>query len=291
MGSRMAMNLLKTGYQVTVWNRTPAAASSLVAAGALPSSTPREAASQADFVMAMVRDDGASREVWLDPNRGAMAAMKPGTIAIECSTLSPGWVRELGESAASRGIALLEAPVSGTLPQAEAAQLIYLVGGDETTLGRCEPVLKAMGSAIRFVGPLGTGALTKLATNTLLGVQVTVLAELIAMLRRSGADAARALEAVAATPVWSTVASRIVASMLTGNFAPQFPIALIEKDFGYTLDAAGSPQAAPTIAAARDVFREAVSRGLGASNMTGVAQLYSESRPAEDVCVQSRSAT
>ncbi|MDP9524313.1 NAD-binding protein [Pseudomonas putida] len=120
-----------------------------------------------------------------------------------------------------------------------------------------------MGSAIQHVGPLGSGALAKLTTNTLLGMQVAVLGELVGMLQHSGADVARVLDAVATTPVWSTVAGRIAGSMLAGNFAPQFPIELIEKDFGYTVQAAGSDIVAPTIAAARSVFCAAIKRGLG----------------------------
>ncbi len=276
MGSRMAANLIKAGHSVTVWNRSPAAAEGLVAAGARLATTPKEAAIGADFVMAMVRDDQASRQVWLDANAGALAGMAAGAIAIESSTLTAEWIRELGAHAAERSLGLIEAPVSGTTPQAEAGQLVHLIGGEGDTLARAEPVLKAMGSSIQHVGPLGAGALTKLTTNTLLGIQVTVLGELIGMLRHSGADVARVLEAVAATPVWSIVASRITGSMLSGNFAPQFPIELIEKDFGYTLQAAGSDVAAPTIAAARGVFRSAIERGLGKDNMTGVVKLFTE---------------
>ncbi|WP_439839415.1 NAD(P)-dependent oxidoreductase [Aeromonas caviae] len=274
MGSRMAANLIKAGHSVTVWNRSPAAAEALVAAGAKHASTPKDAASDADIVMAMVRDDKASRQVWLNDDTGALAGMAPGTIAIESSTLTAGWIRELGESAAERAISLLEAPVSGTTPQAEAAQLVYLVGGEAETLVRVESVLKAMGSSIQHVGPLGTGALTKLTTNTLLGIQVTVLGELIGMLQHSGADVARILDAVSATPVWSTVASRITASMLADNFTPQFPIELIEKDFGYTVLAAGSDGAAPTITAARSVFTAAIERGYAKENMTAVVKLF-----------------
>lgn len=276
MGSRMAANLVKAGFQVTVWNRNPQAAAPLVAMGARAADTPRAAAAGADFVMAMVRDDDASREVWLDADNGALAGMSAGTIAIESSTLTPGWIRELGAHAAERSLSLLEAPVSGTTPQAEAAQLVYLVGGEADTLARAEPLLKAMGSSIQHVGPLGTGALTKLTTNTLLGIQVTVIGELIGMLRHSGADVARVLDAVAATPVWSTVAGRIAGSMQAGNFAPQFPIELIEKDFGYTVQAAGSDAAAPTIAAARGVFRSAIEHGIGKDNMTAVVKLFAE---------------
>ncbi|BCQ51876.1 NAD(P)-dependent oxidoreductase [Burkholderia gladioli] len=274
MGSRMAANLIKAGHQVTVWNRSPQAAHALIEAGARAARTPKEAAGEADFVIAMVRDNDASRQVWLDPDTGAMAGLSADAIAIESSTLTAEWVRELGAQMAGSGRLLLEAPVVGSTPQADAAQLTYLVGGDAGTFARTEAVLKAMGSTIHHVGPLGAGALTKLATNTLLGIQVTVLAELIGMLKRADADVARVLEVVATTPVWSMAAGRLSGLMLAGNFAPQFPVELIEKDFGYTLQAAGSDAAAPTIAAARGVFRTAIERGFGQDNMTGVVKLF-----------------
>jgi 3-hydroxyisobutyrate dehydrogenase len=270
----MASKLLKAGHRVVVWNRTPGAESGLVAAGARRAPSPKEAATGATFVMAMLRDDEASRHVWLDPESGALAGMERGSVGIESSTLSPRWVRTLGDAAASRGVALLEAPVSGSRLQAEASQLIHFVGGDEATLKRAEPLLRVMGSAVHFVGPLGSGALVKLGTNALLGIQVTALAELIGMLQRSGADVARALEVVAATPVWSPVAKRMADSMLAGDFAPQFPMELVEKDFTYALEAAGSSSLAPTIAAALGVYREAISRGLGGANLTGVVRLF-----------------
>lgn len=274
MGSRMAANLMKSGHQVTVWNRSPQAVQALVDAGAQSAQTPKDAASGADFVISMVRDNDASRQVWLDPDTGALEGMSTGTIAIESSTLTAEWVRELGTHMTEHTISLLEAPVVGSTPQAEAAQLTYLVGGDADILTRSEAVLKTMGSAIHHLGPLGSAALAKLATNTLLGIQVTVLAELIGMLKRSDADVARVLEVVATTPAWSMVAGRVSALMLAGNFAPQFPIDLIEKDFGYTLQAVGSDSAAPTIAAARGVFRAAIERGFGKDNMTGVVKLF-----------------
>ncbi len=274
MGSRMAANLMKSGHQVTVWNRSPQAVQALVDAGAQSAQTPKDAASGSDFVISMVRDNDASRQVWLDPDTGALEGMSTGTIAIESSTLTAEWVRELGTHMTEHTISLLEAPVVGSTPQAEAAQLTYLVGGDADILTRSEAVLKTMGSAIHHLGPLGSAALAKLATNTLLGIQVTVLAELIGMLKRSDADVARVLEVVATTPAWSMVAGRVSALMLAGNFAPQFPIDLIEKDFGYTLQAVGSDSAAPTIAAARGVFRAAIERGFGKDNMTGVVKLF-----------------
>jgi 3-hydroxyisobutyrate dehydrogenase and related beta-hydroxyacid dehydrogenases len=275
MGSRMAANLLKAGFDVVVWNRTALAAADLVAAGVKQATTPKEAAIGADFVMAMLRDDDASRQVWLDSETGALAGMKSGSIAIESSTLTPGWIRQLGEVLSAKGVSLLEAPVSGSRPQAETGQLIYLIGGDLEVLAQTESVLKVMGTTIQYVGALGAGALVKLCTNTLLGIQVTVLAELIGILKHAGMDAANALAAVSKTSVWSPVANYLSGSMLTENFTPQFPIELIEKDFRYILEAGEQPYA-PTIKAAQSLFLDAMTKGYGKENMTGVVQLFTK---------------
>ena len=274
MGSRMATNLLKAGHTVTVWNRSPNPATPLVAAGATLAASPKAAVEGAEFVIAMVRDDNASRDLWLSPETGAFAGLDPSAIAIESSTLTAGWIRTLGAEAANRGLTFLEAPVAGSRPQAEAAQLVYFIGGDEPVARRAEPVLRAMGSTIHYVGPLGSGALVKLTTNALLGVQVTVFAELIGLLKGAGADPVVALKAMASTPAWSPAANYLTGTMLAGQFAPQFPVELIEKDFGYVLREVSGPAAAPTIAAARGVFQRAIESGLGGDNMTGVVRLF-----------------
>lgn len=274
MGSRMAANLLKHGHAVTVWNRSPGPATALVTAGAKWATSPRAAAEGADFVIAMVRDDDASRYVWLSPETGAFAGLGSTATAIESSTLTAHWIRTLGDEAAQRGLTFLEAPVAGSRPQAEAARLVYFVGGDEAAARRAEPVLKAMGSTINHVGPLGSGALVKLTTNALMGVQVTALAEIIGLLKSAGADPVASLKAMASTPAWSPAANHLTGTMLAGQFAPQFPVELIEKDLGYVLRELGSPAEAPTIAAARAVFQRAIGRGLGGDNMTAVARLF-----------------
>ena len=274
MGRRMALRLIKAGHQLTVWNRSPQALEALASAGARLANNPAQAAASAEFVISMVRDDAASRAVWCEPESGALAAMQSSAIAIESSTLSIDWIGELGRAAQARGVALLEAPVSGSRPAAEAGQLVYLVGGEAGALSRAEALLKTMGSAIHHLGPIGSGTLTKLATNSLLGIQVTALAEIIALLKRSGTDVERCLGAIAGTSVWSPVAHALTKSMLSRDFQPQFPVELIEKDFAYTLAAAGAELSLPTLAAARSVFSQGIQQGLGGDNMTAVVQLF-----------------
>jgi 3-hydroxyisobutyrate dehydrogenase len=275
----MAARLIQAGHQVSVWNRSPAAAEPLAKAGASVASSPRDAATNADFVIAMVRDDEASRQVWLAPETGALVGMRNGAIAIESSTVSREWISELGKAAQSSSISLLEAPVSGSRPQAEAGQLIYFVGGDEDTAKQAEPVLRTLGTELYYVGSLGTGAMTKLATNALLGIQVTAMAELLGILKCSGADTGRVLQAIAGTVVCSVFAKRVADGMLAEDFAPQFPVELVAKDFGYVLAAAGAPELAPTIAAAYQVFTDAQRRGMGPEHLTCVVKLFGECSP------------
>jgi 3-hydroxyisobutyrate dehydrogenase len=274
MGSRMAANLLKAGHRVTVWNRTEDKAAPLIKAGAVFAATPRRAVADAAFVIAMVRDDDASRDVWLNPTTGALGGMRHGAVAIESSTLSLWWTRELGAQAAAAGIGFLDAPVAGSRPQAEAGQLIYFVGGERRHADLAEPVLLAMGGAVHFAGALGAGTTIKLAINALFGIQVAAVAELIRVITDAGVDAATALEIIGVTPVCSPATKGAAASMLAGNFAPMFPVELVEKDFGYALAIAGGPEDAPVTTAVHGIFKEAIRRGFGADNLTGIVRLY-----------------
>ncbi|KAB5625419.1 NAD(P)-dependent oxidoreductase [Pseudomonas putida] len=274
MGSRMATSLLKAGHHVTVWNRTPQAALPLVGVGAVHAQNPHEAAQSADVVLSMVRDDEASKEVWLHPETGALGAMSKNAVAVECSTVSHDWIKALGECTGEAGIPLIDAPVSGSRPQAESGQLVFLVGGDQNAVAAAKDVLLAMGSAVNHVGPLGSGTLVKLATNALLGVQVATLAELMGILASHQVDLSKAFEAIGSTTVSSAAAQRSASLMIASDFTPQFTVELINKDFGYAIKAAGGSKSAPTIVAAGTVFNTAESRGLGDLNMTGVAKLF-----------------
>ena len=278
MGSRMAANLLKAGHEVTVSDLAPDAVKRLADSGAKTAASAREAAEGKDFVFTMVRDDEISRKVWLDATTGALAGMKPGAIAIECSTITPAWARELCDAIGKAGIAMLEAPVSGSTPQAQNAQLVFLVGGNAETLKHVEPLLKSMGSGVQYAGPVGAGALAKLVTNTLMGVQLATIAEMIGMLKRQGVEPKQVLNAVAATPLWSPHLSSDTDSMLSGNFESHFPIKLLVKDLNYTVKTAGGDASVPTVSAVRDLFQKAMNEQLGDLNMTAVVKLFEENK-------------
>ncbi len=275
MGVRMAKHLLQAGYPLTVWNRTASACDELVALGAVAAPTPMDAVADADVVISMVRDNEASRDVWLNAQTGAFFGMKENAIAIESSTLTVDWIQSLANMFAVEERLFLEAPVSGSRPQAEAAELVFLMGGEQSTFERVRNILKCMGKVSdNVIGKVGSGALAKLCTNTLMGVQVVVLAEMIAMLQRNHANVDNTLAALAQTPAWSMIATRNTPSMLNGHFAPLFPVELIEKDMRYMLDSVGENQMSPVIRATQRVFQQGVEHGFGAEQMTAVIKLF-----------------
>jgi len=275
MGSRMAAVLLAAGQDVTVWNRSAEKAQALASLGAKVASTPKSAAAGAEFIISMVRDDQASRQVWLNGKTGALAGMAVDAVAIESSTLTLGWVKELSTVCQAKGTAFIDAPVAGSRPQAEAGKLIYFVGSSTDAFARVEPLLSLMGGAVHYAGAVGHGAAIKLAVNGLFGVQVAAIAELIGFLQGCGLDGAAAMEIIGATPVCSPAVKGAAGAMLAGKFAPLFPIDLVEKDFGYVAGVAEAVGAeAPVVEATRRVLRGAIAQGYGDDNITGLAQLY-----------------
>ena len=152
---------------------------------------PRAAAEHANVIISMVTDNAASRSVWLG-EQGALASAKPGTVCIECGTVTVVLIKELAAAAMQHQCQLLDAPVTGTKPHAAAGELTFLVGGDSGTLEKVRPVLAVMSRAIIYLGPTGSGALLKLINNFLCGVQVASLAEAMGMIEHSGLDRTRA---------------------------------------------------------------------------------------------------
>lgn len=275
MGSRMALSLVKAGFAVTVWNRDPGRAAPLARAGARIAASPRAAAEGADAVISMVTDDRAARSVWLDAERGALAGLGAAAVAVEASTVSPAWIAELGAAVAARGGRLLDAPVAGSLPQAEAGQLIVMAGGDAAALDAVRPALDAMAAKVLHAGPEGHGAMLKLAVNALFAAQLASVAELLGLLARAGFGRSEAAALLAEFPVTAPPIAGAARMMAAGDATPLFTIDLIAKDLGYVLDAAAASGAhLPGAAAAREAFGQAQARGLGGANVSGLAALF-----------------
>jgi 3-hydroxyisobutyrate dehydrogenase len=275
MGSRMALRLLHAGHMVTVYNRSSPPVDAAVEAGAMRGVTPRSAVEGSEIVIAMIRDDDASRAVWCDEHDGALKGLSRDAIAIESSTLTPTWVKELAAKVHATGAAFLDAPVLGSRPQADAGQLIHLVGGDKRVFDRTKDVLSTIGTAAHLVGSIGSGATLKLAVNTIFGTQVAILSEMLALLQHAGLNPSAMVEILASLPITSPAAKGAATLMLAKADAPLFPIELVEKDFAYTLSQAGTASfMLPITSVVHELFAKAQAQGFGASNITAVARLY-----------------
>lgn len=274
MGSGMAGRLLDGGYPLTIYNRTPEKAQPFVKRGAKLAKSPAEAASGADVILSMVSDDDVSREVWLG-KEGALASAKPGAVLVESSTLTPGWIAELEAAARKKGLELIDAPVTGSKPQAAAGQLRFLAGGSEAALSKVSPVLEAMGRGIVHLGPTGSGARMKLINNFLSAVQGASLAEALGLIERSGLDTKQALgvltEGAPGSPMIKTVSARMVAR----DYEPNFSARLMAKDLRYVLRLAQEQsQDLPTAAAALRDYEAAVAAGNGDKDLSVVAEQF-----------------
>jgi 3-hydroxyisobutyrate dehydrogenase len=272
MGAGMATNLLKAGFSLSVYNRTPAKAEPLSSLGARVASTPAQAARDASIIISMLADDVASREVWLG-SEGALEAAKKGSILIESSTVSPVWVAELSKAALQHGSELLDAPVTGSRTQAESGQLSFLVGGSEIALGKVTPVLKAMSKEIVHLGPVGSGAKMKLINNFLCGVQVASLAEGLTWIERSGLDREKALSVLKSGAPGSPLLSAISARMVSQNYSVNFVLSLMAKDLLYAQNEAGHCNVdLKTAEVSRSLFETAIAKGLGNEDMSSVIE-------------------
>lgn len=272
MGSRIARRLIDAGHEVVVWNRSADAAQALLDAGARRASSPREAALDADAVITMLRDDQASRSVWAEAETGILSGIREGAIAIESSTLTPERVREWAADVRHAGALPVEAPVSGSRPQAENGQLLYFLGGDAADVAQATTILAPLGAAFQHVGPVGDAAIVKLVTNTMLALQVGAWAELLPMMEREGLDIDVALKALSMTSSWAPVAGYLSMLMRSNNHAPQFPIELIKKDLDYVATLGGDTLL-PLSDALKARFEAAITAGFGGDNMSALVKL------------------
>jgi 3-hydroxyisobutyrate dehydrogenase len=270
MGQRMARRLADAGVELTVWNRS--ATASFV--GARHAGKVQEAVAEAQVVFSMVRDDAASRAVWLGAD-GALSCVRPDAMVIECSTVSPTWVTELSTAASRAGVHLLDAPVVGSRPQAESGSLVFVAGGSLEMVERARPLLNHMGSAVHYVGASPAGSYVKLLVNALFGVQVAALAELLGFAAKAQLDMEMLMKALEGLPVLSPSAKGAAAGMLARRFEPLFPVDLAAKDFHYILKAAADlGSRVPTVRGVSEAFDEGRAQGLENENLTAIAKLY-----------------
>jgi len=264
MGSRMAGRLLAARHDVLVYNRTPERTRPFEQGGAKVAPTAKQLAAGVDVVCSSVANDAALEEVMFGPD-GALAGARPGTVVIEMSTVSPRTSRRLHEAARSKGVAVLDAPVSGSTVQAEQGQLVIFVGGEEDVYQKCQPILAVLGSKTFYLGPSGAGATMKLCVNTLLGLGVQALAEAIALGLKAGLPRERFMQVLGETAVVSPSQKAKLDNARKDQYPPAFALRLMFKDFGLIVETAMELSVPmPATAAAVQVAAAENSRQLAA---------------------------
>ncbi|HEU4451026.1 MAG TPA: NAD(P)-dependent oxidoreductase [Gaiellaceae bacterium] len=267
MGSRIARRVLAAGHEVLVWNRTPAKAEELVAEGARTAASPADAASRSDAVITMVTGPAALRTVTEGPE-GVAAGAGEATAVIEMSTVGPAALARLAD-ALPPGAGLLDAPVLGSVSEAEAGSLTIFVGGPDGLVERWTPLLLALGSPLH-VGPLGAGAAAKLVANTTLFGTLGVLGEALALAEGLGLAREAAFEVLAATPL-AAQAERRRPALEAGEFPRRFSLALARKDADLIAEAAaGAGIDLRLVAAAASWLRDADEAGWGNRDYSAV---------------------
>jgi len=273
MGGGMARRLLSAGFPVAVYNRNPDRAVPFASAGAFIAGSPREAASHADIIISMVADDIASKSVWLGEN-GALAGATRGSVLIESSTLTVGWIKELSAAAAQQGFDFLDAPVTGTKPHAASGELLFLVGGSASALAMAQPVCSVLGRDTIHLGPIGSGALMKLVNNFMCGVQVASFAEAVSLIQAGGLDRTKAESILTNGAPGSGIVKRASASAAANDFTPNFPLRLMAKDLGYAISEASSRGLLlQTASSALVVFKQAIAQGYGDEDFSAAVKV------------------
>lgn len=267
MGSRMARRLLDAGHELVVWNRTPARAEPLVALGARSAATPAEAARRAEVAITMVANPEALRTVTEGPDGLAAGIATSGTV-VEMSTVGPAAVARLA-SVLPAGVGLLDAPVLGSVSEAESGTLRVFVGGAPELFARWSPLLSALGSPVH-VGPSGAGAAAKLVANSTLFGVLGVLGEALALAEGLGLSREAAFAVLAATPV-AAQAERRRRAIEAGDYPPRFALTLARKDADLVISAATAAAVDARLAsAARSWLAEAEAAGWGDRDYTAV---------------------
>jgi 3-hydroxyisobutyrate dehydrogenase-like beta-hydroxyacid dehydrogenase len=270
MGSRMARNLLRKGFSVTVWNRTRARAEELVKDGAKVASTPAEVMAEVDVACTCLATPAVLEEAVAGPE-GLFKRARAGQLLIDFSTISPALARSLESRAKFLGVDFVESPVTGSKNGAEKGTLLLMVGGTEQAVARCQPVFAAVGEKSIYCGPVGSAAQVKLAGNALIASMLQGLSEGMLLATKAGVDPAKLLEVVQASGYRSPYFEFKGAALLRRDFSTHFSIDLMHKDLTLFLEEAAVQRVpTPLAAAVREVYALARAAGKGEQDIGAV---------------------
>ena len=282
MGSRMAANLVKAGYPVTVWNRTAEKAAALAAQGAQQAATPAEAAQGKDVVITMLSTPAVVEATALGP-QGFLSAMPPGAIWMDSSTVNPSFSRRMSEQAASRGVHFIDAPVTGSKAPAASGQLVFLVGGDAADVEKVRPLMEKMGRSVVHAGGTGMGASLKMIFNALLGQSMLAFSEALVLGESLGLSRQLLFDTLTGAIVVAPSATSKRPKIESGDYEADFPLQWLQKDLELaSLTAYEHGVAMPSENLAKAIYAMAVRAGYGELDLSAIyAFLSQQTGPAQ----------
>ncbi len=283
MGRPMALNLVKAGHALRVFDLNPAAVAALVAAGAVAASTPGEAAAGAEIVVSMLPAGSHVRDVYSSVG-GVFDRLAPGGLCIDCSTIDVATARDVGDGAAQRGFGFVDAPVSGGTSGADAGTLTFMVGGPAAAFAAAQPVLAAMGKTIVHAGAAGNGQAAKICNNMILGISMIAVSEAFAMAERLGLDAQTLFDisSKSSGQCWAMTSycpapGPVPTAPANRSYTPGFSAAMMLKDLDLAEKAADSVGAATPLGhLATKLYRDYCDQGAGGADFSGIIQMLAK---------------
>jgi 2-hydroxy-3-oxopropionate reductase len=276
MGRPMVRNLLKAGHTLVVHSRSRGPVEEIVKAGATAAASPRDVAAQCDVLITMLPNSPEVEQVALGPG-GIIEGARRGLIFADMSTISPIVSRKIGAALEPKGVAMLDAPVSGGEKGAIDGTLSIMVGGDKAVFERVLPIFQAMGKTITLLGPLGLGGFTKLANQIIVAVNLTGLAEALTLGKKAGLDRELLLTALAGGLAGSKCLDQKRSNYVSNTYNPGFKIDLHYKDLGLIMESAralGVPL--PATAVVQELFSALRVKGRGGLDHSGVITLLED---------------
>lgn len=272
MGKPMARNLLKAGYEVTVYDLRPEPGKELESDGAKVASSPADAASQADITITMVQNSPQSKQAITGEN-GVLEGAKEGHLVVDMSSISPGPSQEIAKACEAKGVKFLDAPVSGGEPGAVQGTLAIMVGGNANDFERAKPLFDVLGSSSVLCGEAGAGNVTKLANQICVGLNILALSEAMVLATKAGVNPETVFNAIKGGLAGSNVMNAKAPMMFERNFKPGFRIELHQKDINNAMETAQDLNIPlPSTAYLQQVLAALVEAGEGTNDHSGIVR-------------------
>ncbi len=274
MGSRMAANLLKNGTDITVFNRSKDAVNRLVGQGAKTAATLTETVQDADIVFTMLSTPEVVKLIMVDSDSPVLDQMKKDAIWVDCSTVNPSFSRSMSEISMEKSIRFIDAPVAGTKPHAENAELVFFVGGDKNTVQSVEPYLDMMGRKIMHIGEVGHGASYKMLVNMMLAQSMIIFSEAVVLGEKMGLDQSFLLDTLPNLVVSAPFTKFKSAMIAKDQYDVQFPLEWMHKDLHLAATTAYENNHPLYMAnLAKELYAQAVNNGMGRLDFAAIHRL------------------